>query len=177
MTTLRRLASDELSDDERCQLRSLLDEAFAGTFSQHDWTNALGGTHVIVTEDGRVLSHASVVPRTLRVGSRALSTGYVEAVATRPDYRRRGHASRVLAEVGRVIGEQYRLGALSTGVPAIYERLGWERWAGPTFARTPTGVLRTADEDGGILVLRTATVGELDLRAPIVCDWREGDVW
>jgi aminoglycoside 2'-N-acetyltransferase I len=35
--------------------------------------------------------------------------------------------------------------------------------------------VRTADADGGIYVLPVAV--QLDLTAPLVADWRDGDVW
>jgi hypothetical protein len=37
--------------------------------------------------------------------------------------------------------------------------------------------VRTAEEDGSILVLRTPATGELDPAWPLQCDWRAGDVW
>lgn len=174
---LRRSASSELSRSELIGLHHLLDNAFAGDFSEQDWVSSLGGTHVLLHRDDELLAHASVVPRTMLVGDRPIRTGYVEAVATRLDRRRRGLATLVMAEVARVVGERYELGALSTGTPSLYERLGWERWLGPTFASTPAGVVRTADDDGGVLVLLTTAAGMLDRREPITCDWRKGDVW
>jgi aminoglycoside 2'-N-acetyltransferase I len=62
-------------------------------------------------------------------------------------------------------------------VPGFYERLGWERWLGPTSVRTATGTERTPDDDGGIMILRTPASPGLDLTANIACDWRDGDVW
>jgi aminoglycoside 2'-N-acetyltransferase I len=78
-----------------------------------------------------------------------------------------------------VIESGYELGALSdgTGIPGFYQRLGWETWQGPTFVDGPEGRVRTAEEDGSVLVLRTPATGELDLAAPLACDWRQGDVW
>jgi aminoglycoside 2'-N-acetyltransferase I len=181
MASLRRALTHELKADELRDLRRLLDEAFAGdadgAFADTDWGSSLGGTHVLLEEGDLVLSHASVVPRRLRIGNRDVSTGYVEAVATRPAHQGRGHATRVLGEVTRVITEQYEMGALSTGVPTLYESAGWELWHGPTFASTPDGTVRTAEDDGGIMVLRTPATGPLDLTEAITCDWREGDVW
>ncbi len=73
---------------------------------------------------------------------------------------------------------RFEIGALSTSVPAFYERLGWEAWLGPTWVRTTSGELeRTEDDDGGIFILRTASTPPLALTAPLVCDWRSGDVW
>jgi len=39
----------------------------------------------------------------------------------------------------------------------------------------PTGLIRTAQEDGKILVLPNGV--DLDPEAELVCDWRDGDVW
>jgi len=41
----------------------------------------------------------------------------------------------------------------------------------------PLRIVRTPDEDGGILILRTLRTPSLDLDDSIVCDWRSGDVW
>lgn len=168
----------ELSRSELERLRRLVRAAFVPhDFADDDWRHALGGVHVIVEVEGEPVAHASVVPRTLTAGSRELSTGYVEAVATQPGHARRGHASAAMAEAGRVIRGGYELGALSTGVPEFYTRLGWEQWRGPTWVSTPSGPVRTAEEDGGVYVLRTPSSGRIDLDAPLMCDHRSGNVW
>ncbi len=179
MAQLRSIPTSNLTAAELRALRRLLSEAFEGRFSEDDWNHALGGLHVLALEDGQIVAHAAVVERTLVAASRSLTTGYVEGVATRPDRRRRGHATLVLREVGRVVATRYELGALSDGaeIPGFYERLGWERWQGPTFVATTDGPLRTADDDGSVLVLRTPATAGLDPTAPITCDWRPGDVW
>jgi aminoglycoside 2'-N-acetyltransferase I len=82
-----------------------------------------------------------------------------------------------MGDVGTHIREQFELGALGTGRPAFYERLGWLTWKGPSSVRTAAGNRRTPDDDGYILVLPTPTSPRLDLTAPISCDWRPGDVW
>jgi aminoglycoside 2'-N-acetyltransferase I len=179
MTGLRRAATAELSGGELEAVRRLVFGAFAGRFDEHDWEHALGGVHVLAVEDGAVVAHGSVVPRMLTAGELALRTGYVEGVATREDRRRRGLATLVMAEAGKVVQEGYELGALADGtrVPGFYQRLGWEAWQGPTWAAGPDGPARTAEEDGSVLVLRTPATGTLDLTGPLTCDWRPGDVW
>ena len=134
---------------------------------------------MLAVDDDEVVAHAAVVGRTMVAGGRALGTGYVEGVATRGDRRRKGLATLVMAEVGRVVTEGYELGALADGtrIPGFYQRLGWETWQGPTFVAGPRGRERTAEEDGSILVLRTPATGELDPAGSLVCDWRAGDVW
>jgi aminoglycoside 2'-N-acetyltransferase I len=176
---LRSVATTELSRAELEALRRLLDRAFGGRFGEDDWRHTVGGRHLLAVEEGEVVAHAAVVARTMVAGDWRLRTGYVEGVATRPDRRRQGLAVLVMREANRVIRQGYRLGALSdgSGIQGFYERLGWERWQGPTFVATAAGPLRTADDDGGVLVLRTPATGDLDLAQSLICDWREGDVW
>jgi aminoglycoside 2'-N-acetyltransferase I len=179
MTQLRIVTTAELGGAELAALRRLLFEAFGGRFDEHDWEHTLGGTHVLATEGGEPVAHGAVVPRVLVTGGRELATGYVEGVATRGDRRGRGLATAVMGEVGRVVREGYDLGALSDGsrIPGFYQRLGWETWQGPTFVAGPRGRVRTAEDDGSILVLRTPATGELDPTASITADWRPGDLW
>ena len=178
---LRRLATGQLSEAEITAIRALLEDAFGSddedAFTQDDWDHAVGGVHFVLEGQGEIVAHASVVERELHVGGRPVRTGYVEAVATAPVHQRNGYGSAVMRDVGEYIRAQFELGALGTGSHAFYERLGWETWRGPSFVRTQTGMQRTAEEDGYILVLRTPTSPRLDLTESISCDWRPGDVW
>ena len=177
---LRELATDELRLEELVAIRGLMDRAF-GTgeegFADEDWAHSLGGRHFLLDEAGVLLSHASVVERVLEVGGRPLRTGYVEAVATEPGREGQGHGSRVMAAATEHIRSTFELGALGTGRHAFYERLGWQTWRGPAFLRAPEGEVRTPDEEGYILVLRTPASPPFELTEPISCDWRPGDVW
>lgn len=182
MPTIRRLATGDLTPAEVVSLRALFAAAWPDpddAFTDDDWAHSLGGVHVLLEESGRILSHGSVVERTLHIGGTPVRTGYVESVATWPELERRGHGSAVMREIGAIITAGYELGALGTGAIAFYERLGWEGWRGPSSARTADGrTVATPDADGYIMVLRTpATPAGLDLGAPISCDWRTGDVW
>jgi len=176
---LRSAATAALTEGELEAVRELLFEAFGGRFDEHDWEHTLGGVHLLAIEDDALVAHGAVVARVLVAGERALATGYVEGVATRADRRGRGLATLVMAEAAKVLEEGYELGALSDGtrIPGFYQRLGWETWQGPTWAAGPDGPVRTAEEDGSVLVLRTPATGELDPAWPLRCDWRAGDVW
>ncbi len=175
---VRTATTDELTEGDLAGMRSLFDAAWpGGRFDGHDFEHALGGRHWLIEHEGRIVSHASVVGRLLVADERPLRTGYLEAVATWPDLERRGLGSAVVSAADAHIRERYELGGLSTGRPGFYERLGWRRWLGPTFVRMPDGPVRTADDDGGVLVLATPGTPPLDLTAPLSCDWREGDVW
>jgi aminoglycoside 2'-N-acetyltransferase I len=178
---LRRLRTHELSAEEVAQIRALLDAAFASDeeerFAEEDWQHALGGLHFVLDQDGTIVAHAAVVPRDLHVDRRPIRAGYVEAVATLPALQGQGFGTIVMRDVDAHIDETYELGALGTGSHHFYERLGWRTWQGPSFVRTSTGIERTPDEDGYILVLLTRSSPALDLAAPISCEWRAGDVW
>jgi aminoglycoside 2'-N-acetyltransferase I len=177
---LRVAHTAELDAGELRAARALLDDVFAGELDAQDWEHALGGVHALVVDDvGDVVGHASVVQRRLMHGGRALRAGYVEAVGVRADARRRGVGSMMMASLEAVIGKAYDLGALGATDAAVpfYTGRGWRRWRGPSWALTPEGVVRTADEDGAIYVLTAPDGPELSLDGPLMADWREGDVW
>jgi aminoglycoside 2'-N-acetyltransferase I len=187
---LRVLRTAELPDELAQRLRALCDAAFAGDpdgeFDDEDWDHALGGVHVVVLDgaasrtggDAVPLAHAAVVPRVLRCAGRPLHTGYVEAVAVAADQRGRGLGTAVMSAAGELVRAGYELGCLGTGAHHFYERLGWRRWRGPTWAARPDGTLRrTADDDEGVMVLLTPATADLDTGADLVCDDRAGDAW
>ena len=178
--SIRLVATAGLTEAETSAIRALLRAAFEGDgegFTDDDWEHAVGGTHFLLEEAGRLVTHAAVVERELHVDSRPVRAGYVEAVATRPDVQRTGHGTRVMEAVHRHIRATYELGALSAANPAFYARLGWEPWLGPTAVRTASGPVPTPDDDGGIMILETPTSPGLDRRAVLSCPWRSGDVW
>jgi aminoglycoside 2'-N-acetyltransferase I len=177
---LRRLPTGELTSAEIAAIRSIMGAAFGSgedAFSEDDWAHSLGGLHFVLDADGQIVTHASVVERELHLGDRSLRAGYVEAVATAPGRQGRGFGTLVMEAVTAYIRETFDLGALGTGRHHFYERLGWRTWAGPAFVRTPGGPLRTPDDEGYILVLRTPTSPVFDLTEAISCGWRPGDAW
>lgn len=132
---------------------------------------------MIVLDDGVVVSHAAVVERTLDVGEERFRVGYVEGVGTSESKRRRGSGSLVMGQIAKLIRAHFELGALSTDEQPFYERLAWERWRGPSFVRRGTEVVRTEDEDTGLMVLRFGRSADVDLTASIVCEDRPGEAW
>lgn len=169
--------SAHLTVAKRAEVRSLLDAAFGGEFSDHDWEHGLGGMHVLMWDGADLVGHGAVVQRRLICERRPLRAGYVEALAIRPDQRRRGHATTIMRELEAIIRHAYDIGALSAsddGV-ALYHSLGWTLWQGPSAVLTPDGVQRTEDDDGAIYVLPLDS--GVDPTDEIICDWRDGDVW
>jgi aminoglycoside 2'-N-acetyltransferase I len=151
-----------------------MDAAFAGKFTEDDWSHTVGGVHALAWEGDELIGHASVVGRRLWHAGRELSCGYVEGVGVGADHRRRGVGDALMAELERVIRADYDLGARSAtdAGAALYSARGWRRWEGPLFVRAPAGLQRTAGDDGSVYVL-----GDLDVAGELTCDWRAGDVW
>jgi aminoglycoside 2'-N-acetyltransferase I len=147
---------------------------------QEDFTEAftiLGpGVHVVGRAEGAIVSHAMWVERALQPGTRApLRTAYVEAVATKPAFQRRGLASEILKRLAEEI-RHYDLGALSPAAETLYARLGWELWRGPLFIRTAAGLEPTPAES--VMILRVEhTPADLDLNQPLSAEWRPGELW
>ena len=92
---VRAFATSVMSPDEATAIRSLLDRAFAededGAFEDADWDHALGGLHVVAEADGRIVAHASVVPRILVAGDRR--SGRATSRRSRPSLDARARAT------------------------------------------------------------------------------------
>jgi aminoglycoside 2'-N-acetyltransferase I len=172
-----RIASADAPVELLASVLRLLDDAFAGEFTGDDWSHTVGGTHLLAVDGEEVFAHAAVVARDLDVGDRRFRAGYLEGVATAPSRQGSGLGTAVTAEAALVVRQSFELGALSTSAHHFYERLGWERWQGPTFVRDGETRRRTPDEDGGIMVLRFGASTGVDLDASITCAARPGDDW
>jgi aminoglycoside 2'-N-acetyltransferase I len=157
--------------------RALLDAVFGDEMTEQDWEHALGGIHALVWEGAELIGHSSVVQRRLLHDGRALRAGYVEGVAVRAERRGQGHGAAMLDVMERVVRGAYELGALGSTDEAasFYAVRGWELWHGPSSALTPSGIVRTPEDDGSIFVL--PATASLNPYGELVCDWRDGDVW
>jgi len=169
--------------DEACsvvflvEIRRLLDDAYADDFAEEDWQHTAGGWRVIVLDGQSPVAHAAVVPRLLHVSERQFQTGYVEAVATLTSKQTQGLGALVMSHATSLVRAHFEMGALSTGRLDFYKRFGWEPWQGPSFVRDGAELIRTPDEDDGLMVLRFGPSACIDLAAPITCEQRSGDAW
>ena len=176
--TARLVHTSDLDSETLINARRLLADAYAGEFTDADWDHTLGGMHALVAHRGALIAHAAVVQRRLLHRGDALRCGYVEGVAVREDWRGQGLGSAVLNAVEQVIRGAYQIGALSaSGAGArLYRPRGWMCWRGPTSVLSPTGILRTAEDDGSVFVLPVEGPA-VDPDSELVCDWRDGDAW
>jgi aminoglycoside 2'-N-acetyltransferase I len=168
MTCVR---TDELSPDSLSTLRTFLDGVFPD-FSDDNWNHALGGVHFLIAGGKEPVAHASVVPRPVSIGGRAVRTGYVEAVSVTRARQRCGLGTALMREANDFIRDQYEIGVLETIQNGFYERLGWRTWTGPTGVASDGGWTPTPHQDGNVMILPTQTTPVLDESQPIVTDWR-----
>jgi aminoglycoside 2'-N-acetyltransferase I len=175
--TARLVHTADLKSDARQHAHKMVNDAFAGEFTDADWDHALGGMHALIWHHGAIIAHGSVVQRRLLYRGAALRCGYVEAVAVREDWRGKGLAIAILNACEQVIRGGYQVGALSSSDQGrrLYASRGWLPWSGPTSVLAPTGLTRTPDDDGTVFVLPMGM--SMDTSAALACDWREGDVW
>ena len=151
---------------------------FGTRFSDDDADHTGGGVRLLIYDEGLLVGHAAVVPRRIEIGERVLRAGYVEGVAVLPEHQGRGLGTRLMRAVDAVVERDgYEVGVLSTGRHSFYERVGWQRWQGPSFVRNADGLRRTPDEDDGLMVLVVGATPDLDPTAPITCEARPGDDW
>lgn len=135
----------------------------------------IDATHVLGYFEKSIVSHAMWVTRWLQAGdSPLMRTAYVEMVATRPNFQRRGFATAVTRRLADEISD-FDLGGLCPAEPELYSKLGWVFWSGPLFIRTPEGAIPTPDER--VMIFRLPNTPPLDLELPLSAEWREGELW
>lgn len=191
--TARLIHTSDLDSETFHSARRLLDQAFRDAdsadtgsigFTDADWDHTLGGMHAVIMHRGTLVAHGAVIQRRLLYRGDSLRCGYIEGVAVHDDWRGQGLGHAVMDALEQVIRGGYQVGALSASGPIegadtpgerLYRPRGWLHWRGPTSVLSPTGPVRTPDDDGSVFVLPIAS--DLDPDADLACDWRDGDVW
>ena len=168
------IPSAQLTADQRREIIALCTAAFGEDFSAL-FDLLPGSVHVLARAEGALVAHACWVERWLQPeGLPLLRTAYVEAVTVAPESQRQGWGTLAMRRIGEAIAG-YDLGALASGSPSFYARLGWEPWHGPTAIRLDGGLLPTPGEDP--LILRTAHTPPLELGVSLTAEWRKGELW
>ena len=167
------------SPEQLDALRRWLETAYGrGPWRPEHWDELGPGPHIVAeAEDGTLLAHACIAWVPIEIAGRTVPSGFLEDVATRRDVRGRGYGSAVVAAARPLIEGSASIGFLSTGSHSFYERLGWERWTGPSAVREPDGaVTATPEEDGDIMALRLPrTPAWVSVDLPIVRPRRDPD--
>jgi predicted N-acetyltransferase YhbS len=153
---------------------------------RHDPTYRPELSWIAVLEE-RVVAHARVFDRTIRLGSGVLRIAGVGNVITALAHRGAGHAGRVRqALVDDATRERYAYSLLWTHVPDLYARYGWRpirecRIEARVHARVPGGVDISIDADpdlAGLAALyEAANRGRTGPAARTGEDWRAQRTW
>jgi len=170
------VTSEALDPATRSGLWRLWASAF-DDFEDTDGAHAFGGLHALLRAGAEVVAHASVVPRRMVIGREAWAVGYVEAVAVAPARQHQRLGTAVMAALQDLLPDRYPVAMLATGEHGFYERLGWERWRGPSYVVRGGVRVRTPEDDDALMVLRLPGSRGLDLTAPVACEDRPGDAW
>jgi aminoglycoside 2'-N-acetyltransferase I len=172
------LIHDDASLDAstRAAIRTLLDIAFEGDFSDADADHAAGGIRVLAVDGDTIIGHAALVGRQMQVNAVQVTVGYVEGVAVHPERQGQGHGAVLMRMIAERAQHTCVLTMLSTGEQEFYEKLGWVRFLGKSYVTENKQMVRTADEDEGLMVLTADTLWHTR-DCVVVCDWRAGDVW
>lgn len=75
--------------------------------------------------DKRPVAMISLLPAALQKGGREIPIRYVYAVATLPEYRRRGYAGTLIKEAGRLLTEVLVLEPASPHLEEYYKKIGF----------------------------------------------------
>jgi len=148
-----------------------------GPWRPQHWNDIGPGPHVVAEDDdGSLLAHACVAWVPVTVGETTLRTGYLEDVATRADVRGRGYGTAVVTATHPLIRAEAQMGFLATGSQPFYERLGWERWRGPSSVIEPDGARTpTPEEDPFLMVMRFPETPAFSLDLPVARPRRDPD--
>lgn len=119
--------------------------------------------HLVIEEDGKIVSNVSVYPCPVLIRGVRLEVGYIGGVATELEYRGRGFMSSLLEySLEKMTREGYDLSTLG-GDRDRYGRFGWEVAGQQCFYTIGSKSIRTV-EDTAPVEFRPYTGEESDLR-------------
>ena len=129
----------------------------------------------MVFRENSLVGHAAVVSRRITFDGHIVEAGYVEGLAIGGNWRGLGLGSELLAAATNFCRLNYRVSLLSTNIHKFYAKHGWQRFEGESFAETDSGLIRTSEDDDGLMLLSDDAMLARPNR--VTCDFRRGDIW
>jgi len=80
---------------------------------------------MVIREDGKIVSMASFLPAGIKYGEKPISVKYVYAVATLPEYRKKGYASEIIRFASKIYGEPLVLQPADEKLRKYYSEIGF----------------------------------------------------
>lgn len=85
------------------------------------------GSILVAVHDGELVSSVSIFYRIMMLGGEQVKMGAIGAVCTKPEYRGRGLASRLLQHAADFMRDHgIQISLLTSGIWSFYEKLGWQ---------------------------------------------------
>jgi len=111
-------------------LRTTLEAWFAEQFGHTSYQWAPPSWYVVVWHEDVPVGRLGMVSRDICVGGTCVNVGGIAGVATRPEWHRRGIASRALRTaadfIAHELGYPFALLLCRPEVSPVYAKLGWE---------------------------------------------------
>jgi aminoglycoside 2'-N-acetyltransferase I len=175
--TVRVRHTEQLGEEELGELKAMLTSVFGEErYTEEAWEHCLGGVHYLLRYGDQLVAHGALVPRDLRQGGKVLHGVYGESMATLKDWRRRGFGSVIVAMATAEIRRNYDIGVFAASKYEFYQRLGWQKWRGPTFVETEHGIEAKGPERGAVM-FRLPDNSDVDPDADLTTLSRSGDDW
>jgi len=125
----------------------------------------------VIVKDGKVVSHTAIYFSTLRSGDLSFKIGGISAVATHPDYRKKGLASSVLRDCVKVMRERgCHLSFLWTDRHDFYRSFGFEPAGSFYLVKPDASKMAGASQDSEIMSYtpeRLSEIMEIHDREPL----------
>jgi predicted N-acetyltransferase YhbS len=131
---------------------------------------------IVVVDDDRVVSTATLLRETMTIDGIGVRTGQVEMVATDPAYEGRGLVRRLMREAHRRSADRGDLLQVMVGIPYFYRQFGysyampvplaWDLRAAPPIDPEVTVRAAGSDDIGPMAALQNAAQAEADVRIP-----------
>ncbi len=168
------LAEGDLTPETEAGIAALMARCFTG-FDGRSYFQTRHSWRHLIREDGRIVAHVAVQLRAVRLGGALMTVAGLAEVATDPDCRGRGLASRLVGEAVARAGRTQALHVLLFGTAPIYAAAGFRPvrnpmvWADMRGARTGA-IHRERAESLMVYPLGAAAwddSAELDLLGPL----------
>ena len=176
MFQISRVLDQELNSVNSISIRNLLKGAFEGDFSTEDWEHTFGGIRFLGYFEDELIAHGAVVPRKINIDGQLSRVGYVEGIAVAPTHWRRGFGSFLMEEISKTCRSDFEISMLSTDRKVFYKKHGWLDFEGSSYVAKDGAVIRTVDEDEGLMYLPGVSRDEAGPKK-IICESRNGDAW
>lgn len=176
MLLIETIRTFSISESVRREILDLCNAAFGQPFDILFSMLPPDGTHLLGREDGRLVAHLVITDRAMRFGDGGwLRAAYLDAVATHPDFQKRGFAGDLLSMASSLCRDRYDLQALATNMPDLYARHCFLKWRGKQFIECEFGEgTEETEEQGNLMVFFSHRTEITDFTLPVTANWRPG---